>query len=49
VCEVWLHGHGARVRATAQAADARAALDAVVDKLQHQLERRRTRRLARDR
>jgi putative sigma-54 modulation protein len=37
VCEVTLHGHGHHIRAKANAIDAFAALDLVVDKLAHQL------------
>ena len=37
VCEVTLHGHGHVVRARASAPDAFAAVDRVVDKLEHQM------------
>ncbi|MGH9165109.1 MAG: ribosome hibernation-promoting factor, HPF/YfiA family, partial [Acidimicrobiales bacterium] len=37
ICEVTLHGHGHVVRARATAADAPAAVDRVVDKLEHRL------------
>jgi len=39
VCEVTLHGHGHVVRAKAAAADQQAAVDKVVDKLEHQIEK----------
>jgi len=39
VCEVTVYGHGHIVRAKACAADPHAAVDKVVDKLQHQLEK----------
>jgi putative sigma-54 modulation protein len=39
VCEVTLHGHGHIVRAKAAAPEQLAALDKVVEKLQHRLER----------
>jgi putative sigma-54 modulation protein len=37
VCEVTVHGHGHVVRASASAADTFAAVDRVVDKLEHQM------------
>lgn len=37
VCEVTLHGHGHHVRAKVSAPDAFAAVDAAVEKLEHQL------------
>jgi putative sigma-54 modulation protein len=37
VCEVTVHGHGHVVRARAAASDAFAAVDGVVDKLEHQM------------
>ena len=39
VCEVTLHGHGHVVRARAAAPDALAAVDLVVDKLAHRLQK----------
>lgn len=39
VCEVTLHGHGQVVRAKAAAADPFAAVDRVIDKLEHRLEK----------
>ncbi len=39
VCEVTLHGHGHIVRARAAAPDGFAAVDRVVDKLEHRLEK----------
>jgi putative sigma-54 modulation protein len=39
VCEVTLHGHGHIVRAHASAPDAFAAVDRVVDKLEHRMEK----------
>lgn len=39
VCEVTVFGHGHIVRAKATATDPQAAVDKVVDKLQHQLEK----------
>ena len=39
VCEVTMHGHGHIVRARAAAPDAFAAVDRVVDKLEHRLEK----------
>jgi len=39
VCEVTMTGHGHTVRARAAAADAPVAVDLVVDKLEHQVER----------
>lgn len=37
ICEVTMRGHGQVVRARASAADAFAAVDIVVDKLEHQM------------
>jgi putative sigma-54 modulation protein len=37
ICEVTVHGHGHVVRARASAADTFAAVDRVVDKLEHQM------------
>lgn len=39
VCEVTMHGHGHVVRAHAAAADTMAAVDRVVDKLEHRIEK----------
>lgn len=39
VCEVTMHGHGHVVRARAAASDAFAALDRVLDKLEHRMEK----------
>jgi putative sigma-54 modulation protein len=39
VCEVTLHGHGHIVRAHASAPDAFAAVDRVIDKLEHRMEK----------
>jgi ribosomal subunit interface protein len=39
VCEVTMTGHGHTVRAKATATDAPVAVDLVVDKLEHQVER----------
>lgn len=39
VCEVTMHGHGHIVRARASATDAFAAVDRVVDKLEHRMEK----------
>lgn len=39
VCEVTMHGHGHIVRARAAAADSFTAVDKVVDKLEHRLEK----------
>jgi putative sigma-54 modulation protein len=39
VCEVTMHGHGHIVRARATATDTLAALDRVVDKLEHRMEK----------
>ena len=39
VCEVTMHGHGHIVRAKAAATDAFAAVDRVVDKLEHRMEK----------
>ena len=39
VCEVTMHGHGHIVRARATATDAFAAVDRVVDKLEHRMEK----------
>lgn len=47
LCEVTMHGHGHIVRAKAHAADAQQALDRVVDKLEHRLEKLKGRLLLR--
>jgi putative sigma-54 modulation protein len=47
VCEVTMHGHGHIVRARAAAGDALIAVDRVVDKLEHRMERLKGRLLAR--
>jgi ribosomal subunit interface protein len=47
VCEVVLVGHGHRLRARAAAAELVAAVDLVVDKLEHQVERLKGKLLAR--
>lgn len=39
ICEVTMHGHGHIVRAKASAADPLAAVDRVVDKLEHRMEK----------
>jgi ribosomal subunit interface protein len=39
VCEVTMEGHGHVVRARARAAELQVAVDLVVDKLEHQVER----------
>ena len=39
VCEVTMHGHGHVVRARASAVDTYAAVDRVVDKLEHRIEK----------
>ena len=39
VCEVTMSGHGRVVRARASAADSAAALDRVIDKLEHRMEK----------
>jgi putative sigma-54 modulation protein len=39
ICEVTMHGHGHIVRAKAAAADPMAAVDKVVDKLEHRMEK----------
>jgi ribosome hibernation promoting factor len=39
ICEVTMHGHGHIVRAKAAAADPLAAVDRVVDKLEHRMEK----------
>ncbi len=39
ICEVTMHGHGHIVRAKAAAADPLAAVDRVIDKLEHRMEK----------
>ncbi|MBA2624357.1 MAG: ribosome-associated translation inhibitor RaiA [Acidimicrobiia bacterium] len=47
VCEVTLEGHGHHVRAKVAAGDPFAAIDAAVDKLEHQLHRVKTKLVGR--
>ncbi len=47
VCEVTLAGHGHRLRARATARELLAAVDLVVEKLEHQVERLKGKQLAR--
>lgn len=47
VCEVTLRGHGHTLRATATAPDMLVAVDLVVDKLEHQVERLKGKLVAR--
>jgi putative sigma-54 modulation protein len=47
VCEVTMHGHGRTVRAHAAAADALGAVDRVIDKLEHRMEKLKGKRLVR--
>jgi putative sigma-54 modulation protein len=47
MCEVTISGHGHTVRARAAAQDLLVAVDKVVDKLEHQLERLKGKRVAR--
>jgi ribosomal subunit interface protein len=47
VCEVTMVGHGHRVRAKAAAREVAAAVDLVVEKLEHQVERLKGKQLAR--
>ncbi len=47
VCEVTLEGHGHHVRAKVAAGDPFAAIDAAVDKLEHQLHRVKTKLVSR--
>jgi putative sigma-54 modulation protein len=47
LCEVSMHGHGLQVRAKVSATDHATAVDAVVDKLEQQLHRLKTRLLDR--
>ncbi|MDQ6910571.1 MAG: ribosome-associated translation inhibitor RaiA [Actinomycetota bacterium] len=48
VCEVTLRGHGHVIRAKAAATDAMSAIDRVCDKLEHQLDKLKTRLLKRN-
>ncbi|HUQ62174.1 MAG TPA: ribosome-associated translation inhibitor RaiA [Acidimicrobiales bacterium] len=48
VCEVTLRGHGHVLRAKAAAADSMSAVDRVVDKLEHQVDKLKTRLLKRN-
>jgi putative sigma-54 modulation protein len=47
VCEVTLRGHGRIIRAKAASADTYASLDRVIDKLEHQMEKLKSRLLSR--
>jgi len=47
-CEVTLHGHGHHVRAKVAAPDVFAAVDAAVDKLEHQLHKLKSKLVARN-
>jgi len=47
VCEATLRGHGRIIRAKAASADSLAALDRVVDKLEHQIEKLKSRLMSR--
>nr|MDQ3643738.1 HPF/RaiA family ribosome-associated protein [Actinomycetota bacterium] len=47
VCEVTVYGHGHIVRAKACAADPHAAVDKVVDKLEHQIDKLKSRLISR--
>jgi len=47
VCEATLRGHGRIIRAKAASADSLASLDRVVDKLEHQIEKLKSRLMAR--
>jgi len=47
VCEATLRGHGRIIRAKAASADAMASLDRVVDKLEHQIEKLKSRLMSR--
>jgi putative sigma-54 modulation protein len=47
VCEVTLRGHGRIIRAKAASADTFASLDRVIDKLEHQIEKLKSRLLSR--
>jgi putative sigma-54 modulation protein len=47
VCEATLRGHGRIIRAKAASADSLASLDKVVDKLEHQIEKLKSRLMSR--
>jgi putative sigma-54 modulation protein len=47
VCEATLRGHGRIIRAKAASADSLASLDRVVDKLEHQIEKLKSRLMSR--
>lgn len=47
VCEATLRGHGKIIRAKAASADSLASLDRVVDKLEHQIEKLKSRLMSR--
>jgi putative sigma-54 modulation protein len=47
VCEATLRGHGRIIRAKAASADALASLDRVVDKLEHQIDKLKSRLISR--
>ena len=47
VCEVWMDGHGQRLRCKVAAADGFVAVDRAVTKLEHQLGKLKTRRMGR--
>ena len=49
VCEVAMHGNGRTVRAHAAAADAFGAVDRVIDKLEHRMEKLKGKRSVRPR
>jgi putative sigma-54 modulation protein len=47
VCEVWMDGHGQRLRCKVAASDGFVAVDRAVSKLEHQLGKLKTRRMGR--
>jgi ribosomal subunit interface protein len=47
VCEVWMGGHGQRLRCKVSAPDGFVAVDRAVSKLEHQLGKLKTRRMGR--
>ena len=47
VCEVWMDGHGQRLRCKVAAPDGFVAVDRAVSKLEHQLGKLKTRRMGR--
>ena len=47
VCEATLRGHGRIIRAKAASADSLASLDKVVDKLEHQIDKLKSRLISR--